>query len=152
MEPEKSLVKKKSKKPLVISLVIVGVLLMAGAIYGLFFLDLAPKIVLSDAEFLVDVRSWEKDGAPTVIWTFNDLESGEITTNKTNYYKTKWGLENEKLSFKTEWLYEISDEFEFLLNREEKYFTVKNLADGGESKFVPLGTQIEEEPTGTEAE
>lgn len=145
MEPEKTLVKKKkSKKPLIITLVVLAVLAAgAAAFYFLYWKNRTPEVVLTDAEFLIDVKSWEKEGAPTVIWTFKDEKNGELTTNKSNYYDFTWTLEKGDpglLKVQTAWLLDLDDTFEFVLNREEKSFTVKNRTDNLESKFVPLGT------------
>ena len=140
MVREKSLVKPKSKKPLIITLVAVAVLALAGGVY--YYLAHREKpVFLSDAEYLIDVESWEKSGAPSVIWAFRADSKGELTTNKSNYYPTSWSLEGGKLQISTSWLYELNDEFEFSLNRVEKSFTVKNLSDDTESTFLPLGTQ-----------
>lgn len=155
MVREKSLSKKKSKKPLIISLIVAGILVAAGAVYYFVLRDTTPKIVLSDTEFLVSVESWEKVDAPTVIWVFKGDGKGELTTNKSNYYETSWSLSGanpEVLKISTAWLYELNDSFEFLLNRDEKSFTVKNLADETESTFVPLGTQAENTEDSTKTE
>lgn len=149
--PEKALEKKlkkkkskKSKKPLIITLIIVGVLLVAGLVYYFFFFSKGTKIVLSDSDYLIETKSWEKVDAPTVIWVFNENGKGELTTNKSNYYDTTWSLKGSTLEISTEWLYDLNDSFEISIDRGEKSFTVKNLSDETESKFVPLGTQAEQ--------
>ncbi len=154
MKGEKKTHKHLKKKTKIIILVSVLVLVLAGIGVGLFFLlsnKPEPEPVLSDTEYLIKIESWEKTGAPTVIWTFRDDRVGELTTNKTNYYTTKWALEEDgaKLHILTNWLYELDDTFEFSLDRENNTFTVKNLADETESVFVPLGTSVEE-PVETE--
>ena len=150
MEKEKSLVKKKSKAPLIIGIVI-GVFAIAAALfYFLYWRNREPEIVLTDVQYLA-LHAWEKEDAPTVIWTLKEDGTGELTTNKTKYYEMAWTLsENSSketskdfplvLKIATAWLYELDDSFEMSINREEGKFTVKNLADGGESTFVPLGT------------
>ena len=120
------------------SLAIIGVLL-----YFLVFRKVEPVVVLSDRDILVS-HAWEKKDAPTVIWTFHADGTGELTTNKSNYYDTKWSLEQEDdkqvLKIDTAWLYELNDSFEFALDRENDSFSEKNLADETESVFVSLGT------------
>ena len=145
MEPEKTLVKKKkSKKPLIFTLVVLAVLIAGAAtFYFLYWKNREPVVVLTDAEILAETKSWEKSGAETVIWTFNPDGTGELTTNKSNYYDFTWALESGEpalLKIQTAWLLELSDTFEFTLNRETKSFTVKNQSDDTESTFVPLGT------------
>lgn len=157
MKPEKKVHRPLSKKAKIIIIVLCVLVLLAGAGVLVYFLLLnkpEPEVVLTDAEYLAKVESWEKEGAPTVIWTFRDNQVGEITTNKINYYDTKWALEEEgtKLHILTGWLYELNDRFEFSLDRENNSFTVKNLTDETESVFVPLGTQEQktEEPSEVE--
>jgi hypothetical protein len=101
-----------------------------------------PEVVVTDVTYL-SANAWEKQDAPTVIWTFREDGTGEITTNKSNYYSMEWSLDGESertLKIVTAWLYELEDSFSFELNREENYFIVKNLSDETESIFVPLGT------------
>lgn len=143
MESQKSLKKQKSKKPLVIALVSLVVLLAgAAAFYFLYWRHREPVVVLTDAEYLAQ-HSWEKSDAPTVIWTFRTDGSGELTTNKSNYYNFTWTLEPgdpDTLAISTAWLLSLDDSFDFSLDREADSFTVKNRADDLESTFVPLGT------------
>ena len=156
-QPKKSktpdkVVAKKSKKPLIIAIIVIfSVALIGGGIFCYFkFLKKSPEIVKNDVEFLTEIDGWEKVDAPTVIWSFKPDGTGELTTNKENYYQTKWYLSNGKLEIDTSWLYELSDAFEITLDRESETpsFTVKNLADETVSTFVPLGasqqTQVEE--------
>jgi len=154
--PKTKSLNKKSKKPLVIVLVVLfSLALIAGGIFYYFkFLRKSPEIVKNDVEFLTEVDAWEKSGAPTVIWSFKPDGTGELTTNKENYYSLKWYLSDGKLEIDTSWLYELSDSFEITLDRASEIpsFTVKNLADETVSTFVPLGesertsdlTQVEE--------
>lgn len=144
-KPKKHL-PKKAKLALIIS----GAVLAAAAIVVVLILFVfkkdEPVIVKTDQDILT-AHAWEKDGAPTVIWTFHTDGSGEITTNKSNYYNMKWSLEQgegesatQTLKITTNWLYDLDDSFIFSLNRDEDTFTVKNLTDNTESVFLPLGT------------
>ena len=139
---------KKPKKPLIIVLIsFFSLALIAGGVFCYFkFLRKSPEILKNDVEFLTEVDAWEKTGAPTVIWSFKPDGTGELTTNKENYYPLKWYLSNGKLEIDTSWLYELSDAFEISLDRtsETPSFTVKNLADETVSTFVPLGSKGEE--------
>ena len=139
MRKEKTLVKK-SKKPLIISIVVV--ILLIGGGFSLWYFVLRnrePEIVLTDLEYLAS-RSWEKEDDPTVIWSFHENGTGEITTNKLNYYDMKFSLEESSLKISTEWLYTLEDSFTIEIDRENSSFTVVNLLDEKTSKFVPLGT------------
>ena len=154
-EKSKKHLSKKARIAIIISSIVVALLGIAALLIFVVFKKEEPVIVLTDRDILVS-RSWEKQDAPTVIWTFRADGTGELTTNKTNYYDTKWALSDEepvKLEITTAWLYELKDSFTFSLDREANTFTVKNLADGTESIFVPLGTAetategTSEEPT-----
>jgi len=144
MEPKKKL--KKSKKKLFLILIPSIIVVVAGIIAFLILVVFKkpeePEVVITDIDIL-SANAWEKQDAPTVIWTLKSDGTGEITTNKKNYYSMKWSLEGESeqtLKITTSWLYELEDSFIFKLNREENYFVVKNLSDETESTFVPLGT------------
>ncbi|MBR3319669.1 hypothetical protein IKG06_04210 [Candidatus Saccharibacteria bacterium] len=140
-KPKKKL-NKKVRIAVIVSSIVVVLLGIAALLYFVVFKKEEPEIVLTDRDILVS-NSWEKQGAPTVIWTFHQDGTGEVTTNKTNYYDTRWFLSDEepaKLEITTKWLYELNDSFTFALDREARSFTVKNLADDTESVFVPLGT------------
>lgn len=133
---------KKSKKPLIISLVVLFLLALSGGLFYYFkFLKPAPAPEKSVAELLVEVESWEKLDAPSVIWVFRSDGNGELTTNKENYYKTSWSLSpDSSLKITTSWLYSLEDSFSFTLDRTAPSFTVVNDKDGTVSTFVPLGT------------
>lgn len=149
MEPEKKLFKdKKTKLTLIIIAAVVSALIIAGVCVYFFVLKKPePEVVLTDAQYVIKTGSWEKQDSPTVIWTFRADGTGEVTTNKSNYYNTTWELTEDEsaqtLSITTDWLYELNDSFEFALDRETNSFTVKNKSDETESVFVPLGTQAD---------
>ena len=137
-----------SKKAKLALIIFAAVIVTAGIVVALFlfvFKHEEPEIVLTDRDYLV-AHAWEKQGAPTVIWTFRADGSGEITTNKQNYYSMKWSLEQDNLlNIKTDWLYELNNSFEFSYDKENDRFTVKNKGDETESTFAPLGT-AEQQP------
>lgn len=138
-KPKKHL-SKKAKLALIISAAVLALAGLAAVLVLVVFKTEEPEIILTDRDYLV-AHAWEKQGAPTVIWTFHADGTGEITTNKQNYYAMNWALEQENsLAIKTDWLYELSDNFDFSYNKDTDTFTVKNLADETESVFVPLGT------------
>ena len=150
---QKRLNKKKAKVPLIIFLTTLFIAIAGVAAYFLLFDQTKPTTILTDIEFLSQ-HSWEKEDSPTVIWTFRTDGTGEITTNKINYYDMTFSLSPDSLGatdfsspqtlrITTSWLYELEDSFSFTLDRENNSFKVKNLADEGESVFVPLGTAEE---------
>ena len=97
-KPEKKARKplsKKTKLILIISSVVVGLGGLVALLVLVVFKKTEPVVVLTDTEYLIQTESWEKQGAPTVIWTFHDDQKGELTTNKSNYYDMKWAIEQE---------------------------------------------------------
>ncbi|MBQ6396386.1 hypothetical protein IJH89_02250 [Candidatus Saccharibacteria bacterium] len=144
---------KKSKKPLIISLVVLFLLALSGGLFYYFkFLKPAPAPEKSVAELLVEVESWEKLDASSVIWVFRSDGNGELTTNKENYYKTSWSLSSDSsLKITTSWLYSLDDSFSFTLDRTAPSFTVVNDKDGTVSTFVPLGTSASNDASETSA-
>ena len=141
-KPKKRL-SKKARLAIIISSVVVALATIAAVLIFVVFKKEEPVAVLTDRDLLT-AHAWEKQDAPTVIWTFHADGTGEITTNKTNYYDIIWSLSQEedthKLEIQTDWLYKLNDSFTFSLDRETDTFTVKNLSDETESVFLPLGT------------
>lgn len=143
---------KKARLVIIISSIVGGLAVVGVLLYFLVFRKVEPVVVLTERDILTS-HAWEKKDAPTVIWTFHADGTGELTTNKSNYYDTIWQLSQENdtqtLSITTNWLYKLEDSFTFILDRDTDTFTVKNLADETESVFVPLGTaeQQSREPT-----
>ena len=145
-KPKKHL-SKKARLAIIISASVLGLAAVGVALYFLVFRKTEPVVVLTDRDLLV-AHSWEKQDAPTVIWTLRADGTGELTTNKNNYYNINWELSQDDkgytLAITTDWLYKLEDSFVFTLDREADTFTVKNLADSTESVFVALGTQEKE--------
>ena len=159
---EKTKKKLSKKAKIIIALIsaIVVISAIAAILIFVVFKKEEPVIELTDRDILSSI-SWEKEGSPTVIWTFDTDGTGEITTNKSNYYGIKWTLEEgdtTTLNITTDWLYDLNDSFTFTLNRETTTFHVVNLVDGTESTFVQLGTaekaaaEKSDQPEATELE
>ncbi len=134
----------KNKKKLI--LIIVGIfLLLVAIVVGLyFFLTQEKEPEKTDAELLVSVGTWEKEGSEKVKWIFKDGGKGTLTTNETNFYDFTWTLSDEAnsegekvLKIDTNWFYTMKDEFSFVYNREENTFHVVSSEDGKESTFIP---------------
>ena len=142
--------KKPKDKRLIIAIIVAAASLLVAVgvvLYFLVFRNTEPVMVFTDVESLVKVGAWEKQDAPTVIWDFHEDGTGQLTTNKINYYDMKWEMEQDEekqvLKITTSWLYELNDSFLFSFDQANNTFTAVNLADEGESVFVPLGTQAE---------
>ena len=144
--------KRKNNKPLIVATILVLTFGIAGTLYLYVYRGKATpeEVKKTDTELLV-AHSWEKDGAPSVIWTFHEDGTGEITTNKSNYYDMTWSFSSstnnylvlDSLTIKTAWLYDLEDRFtyEFI----DDNLKVVDSSDDTESLFLPLGTQSEAE-------
>ena len=72
-----------------------------------------------------------------MIWNFTEIGKGTLTTNNhINDYDFVWALEDGKLKINTEWLYTLSDEFEYTLDQNGN---VLILTRGDEKvEFIPV--------------
>lgn len=123
------------KKRLSIIVFIIGIIALLGG--GSFLIyDLLKPTVSSDADFLIQIGTWQKQDEPKVIWTFSEVGKGSLTTNQhINDYDFEWSIDNDKLTIKTAWLYDLIDEYTFVLNQNNKTFTLTK--DKETSTFVP---------------
>ena len=70
-----------------------------------------------------------------VVWDFTEIGKGTLTTNAhQNDYDFRWALEDGKLLINTDWLYELENEYDYVLDQRDGILTLK--ADGEEYKFV----------------
>lgn len=153
------------KKRISIIVFIVGIItLIAGVIFLVVQLNSGPAV--HDGEYLVSIGEWmreggncaqlkcvsedtkcldlENDGADDcesggVIWNFTEIGEGTLTTNNhLNDYDFKWLIEDGKLKIRTDWLYELNDEFEYSLDQNNNVLILKK--DGEEIKFIPASS------------
>ncbi len=146
------------KKKDIISLIvfIVGIITL---IVGVVFLviTMLSKPGLQDGEYLISAKEWVLEGEETnclspsdeesetncidgvsssnVIWKFTEIGKGTLTTNNhLNDYDFIWALEDGKLKIKTDWLYDLENEYDYDLNQKEGILTLT--ADEDTFKFV----------------
>ncbi|MBR2855606.1 hypothetical protein IKE99_01540 [Candidatus Saccharibacteria bacterium] len=130
----------KKQKIISISILIAGMIaLVVGVVFLVMKLNETPEI--SDGRYLVDAGEWmmeyecEGEDCGRVIWKFTELGKGTLTTNKhENDYDFKWSLRDDKLDVRTNWLYELDNNYDYRLNRDEKSLTIS--ADGKEYRFT----------------
>ena len=61
----------------------------------------------------------------SVVWKFTEIGKGTLTTNgHKNDYNFEWALKDGKLSIRTEWLYEMDNEYDYTLNQEDGILTL----------------------------
>jgi len=154
-----------NKKRISLIVFIIGIIaLLAGVIFLIVRLNTTPSI--SDGEYLVTVGEWVREGEECeqlkcaedtkcidengesavrcnnsgVIWNFTEIGKGTLTTNDhLNDYDFTWVVEDGMLKIRTEWLYEMDDEFEYKLDQNGKVLTI--IKDEEEINFVPLVTE-----------
>lgn len=131
----------KDKKKLVsIIILILGIItLVVGVVFLVIRLNSIPAV--SDAEYLTEIGTWEREpsvcpesepqrddcGMSGVIWTFTEIGKGTLTTNNhINDYNFTWAIEDDRLKIKTDWLYEMNDEYEYELDQQSDKLTLND--------------------------
>lgn len=107
----------------IISLVIGALALVAGIVFLVINLVMEPAT--RDADFIVSTGSWQREDAPSVIWTFTEIGKGKLTTNNhVNDYDFIWAIDKDELKIETAWLYELNNSYTYKLDQEEKLLTL----------------------------
>ena len=135
--------KKSAKKIISIIVFIAGFITLAvGAAF--FVLDLNKKASVEDADYLVSMKRWTEKDNGSVIWEFTEIGKGTLTTNgHIDDYDFIWAIEGGTLKVETSWLYDLDDEFSYVLDQENNTLTLTK--DGATVTFVPLAAFSEEE-------
>lgn len=107
------------KKFSLIAFIIGMIALVAGTV--VLVLNFVLKPDMRDAEFLVEVGTWQKEDEPGVIWDFTEVGKGKLTTNDhKNDYDFIWAMDGNNLKIETKWLYTLNDEYTYELNQGDK--------------------------------
>lgn len=137
---------KNTKKKWGIAIFVCGLLTLVAGITFL-LVDLLKGPDVHDAEFLVEIGAWEREGEPTVIWSFTEIGKGTLTTNfHINDYEFIWRIDGDKLKIETDWLYTLNDEYTYTLDQSEKTLTLTS--ELGDIDFVPasgVDTEVTED-------
>lgn len=141
------------KKIISIVILVVGVVVLGvGTVFLVLHLTQAP--VVADGEYLVSAGEWvlnseecsepeaskepeasSECGTPSVIWKFTEIGKGTLTTNNhVNDYDFAWALEDGYLAMRTNWLYELDNNYEYKLDQKTGELTLT--ADGKDYRFV----------------
>lgn len=125
---------KKMKIASVVTLVVGVAVLVAGGVFLVMKKTEAEK--MGDADYLVKTGKFtmeDSDGA--VEWDFTEIGKGKLTTNKhTNDYDFQWAIEDDKMRVRTDWLYEMDNEYDYDVDQAAGTLT---LTSGDEThKFV----------------
>lgn len=118
-ELAKAFEEKPKKKILPVATLIIGLVFLIG---GVAFLvaKITSASRASNAERLVEIGTFVKDGEDGVIWQFTEVGKGTLTTNNhTNDYDFIWAIENGKLKIETAWLYDLNDEFDYKIDGDK---------------------------------
>lgn len=123
---------------------IIGILALIGS--GIFCFITFSNNRITIAERLLEVKTWAKDGAPSVIWTFTEPGKGTLTTNNhQNDYDFIWSVEGEKLKIETTWLYNLVDEYSIKLVGDN--FSIFSYRTEEDSVFSPYQAENDAEPS-----
>ena len=122
-----------NKKSGIVVLIIGIATLVCGAV--ILLINLLAKPGMRDAEFLVEVGQWTREDATSVEWNFTEIGKGVLTTNDhANEYGFIWAIDGNKIKIETSWLYELNDEYEYVIDQEAGTLTLKS--DEREIKFI----------------
>ena len=127
------------KKIACITTFVIGMItLIVGVVF--LVLGLTGKAAVADGEYLVDAGNWtltdcNEDDCDEVVWDFTEIGKGKLTTDgHAHDWDFAWALEDGKMIIKTDWLYELDDEYEYSLDQNTGVLTLKN--DDAEYRFV----------------
>ena len=135
------------KKIISLIVLVIGIIaLVTGVIFLVLKLTKGPAI--QDGEYLVSAENWvlenntnceeaaenaETNCLPGVIWDFTEIGKGTLTTNNhTNDYDFVWTIKDDKLIIRTNWLYELENEYDYELNQNDGILTLK----AGEEEYI----------------
>lgn len=109
----------KTKKTLPIITFILGlIILVVGA--GFLINKLMSGQRADDAERIISIGTFVKEGEEKVVWHFTEIGKGTLTTNgHINDYDFIWAIENGKLKIETAWLYDLNDEFDYKIDGDK---------------------------------
>lgn len=118
--------------------------LVVGAVFLILKLTAKPKV--ADGDYLVEAGNWVlEDGTecttnesgtdsaevrrctPSVIWHFTEIGKGTLTTNDhVNDYDFAWAIDGDKLTIRTNWLYELNDQYTYKLDQTTGTLTLSS--------------------------
>lgn len=129
-KPEK---KPKDKKKIISVVVfIIGMVALAVGVVFL-LLKLIEQNAVQDGDYLVSAKNWVLEDDEKVIWDFEEIGKGTLTTNNhLNDYTFIWALEDGKLKIETDWLYTLDDEYDYTINQSEG----KLILNDGEKEII----------------
>lgn len=103
----------------IISIIVLAcgiVTLIVGVVCAVLKINEAPAV--ADGEYLVTAGSWKLEDQEGLIWNFTEIGKGILTTNNhLNDYDFAWAINDEKITIETDWLYRISNQFNYKLDQ-----------------------------------
>lgn len=95
-------------------------------------LKLTKTPPVSDGDYLIKANRWvltdcsaEGTECDKVVWRFTQIGKGTLTTNGgQNNYDFSWAIDGDKLTVATDWLYELRNEYTYVLDRENNSLTL----------------------------
>ena len=131
----------------IVTLVVGLITLVAGVVFLVIKLNAKPAT--PDGEYLVSVNKWvleddncKEDEEPAkcnsenVEWQFTEIGKGTLTTNNhLNDYDFVWTIDEDNLTIKTSWLYELDDNYKYSLDQGGGVLVLTD-GDGTEFRFT----------------
>ena len=118
----------------IVTLIVGLAVLVAGGVFFVLKKNEADK--LGDADYLVKTGKFVMEGSDEAVeWDFTEIGKGKLTTNKhTNDYDFEWAIADEKMKIRTDWLYDMDNEYTYDVDQSAGTLT---LTAGDETyKFV----------------
>ena len=126
---EKAKMPRRKKKALSITVFVVGlVTLVVGVV--LLVLNLTRKVAIADGEYLMSAEKWTltdcgEEDCEKVVWKFTEIGKGTLTTDGGEHnYNFEWAIREGELQIQTDWLYELDNEYEYILDQDNGVLTL----------------------------
>ena len=141
-KPAKSEKPANKKKRFGLIVFIVGLAtLVAGAVFLLINILKGPDI--RDAEYLVQIGTWQLEDEPAVVWEFTEIGKGTLTTNShLNDYDFIWAMDGNRIKIETDWLYTLNNEYVYELDQNDNELVL--MGDDDTFIFVPAPKNTDE--------
>lgn len=130
---------KKGKKIAYIATFVIGMtMLVVGAVF--LVVNVLGGNAVADGEYLVEKQDWTlsdcgEDDCDKVVWNFKEIGKGTLTTDGGEHeYDFEWAIEDGKLLIRTNWLYDMNNEYEYSLDQNSNTLTLSEADEDEDDK------------------
>ena len=135
----------KRSKILCIATFVIGLfVLVVGAVF--LILNILRGNSVADGDYLIEMGDWTltdcgEDNCDKVIWDFTEIGKGILTTDGGEHkYDFEWAIKDGKLKIRTNWLYDMDNEYKYSLDQGSGVLTLREASeddsDKAEYRFV----------------